>query len=212
VKSSRKSEATGFEADSLEQLNKILDHRPIILALAGPNGAGKTTFYHAHLKASALRFLNADEVSRELEIDAYEAARVISQLRHELVKQREGFVFETVFSDPVGDKLTFLKEAAESGYTVVLCFIGISGAEISKQRVAMRVSQGGHDVPSEKLVSRFPRTLANLKAAARELPHVLIFDNDDLRNPFRRVAVFAHGQQVWSAKPMPKWLGNLIER
>lgn len=212
MKSSRKSETPGFETESLERLNKILDDRPIILALAGPNGAGKTTFYNAHLKASALRFLNADEVSRELEIDAYEAASVISHLRHELVKQRESFVFETVFSDPVGHKLAFLKEAAQSGYTVVLCFIGVSGVETSEQRVAMRVSQGGHDVPSEKLASRFPRTLANLKAAVRELPHVLIFDNDDLQNPFRRVAIFAHGKQVWSANPMPKWLAHLIEK
>lgn len=44
----------------------------------------------------------------------------------------------------------------------------------------MRVSQGGQDVPTEKLVARFPRTLVNLRAALRELPHVLIFDHDDL--------------------------------
>jgi predicted ABC-type ATPase len=157
-----------------------------------------------------LRFLNADEFSRELEIDAYEAARVVAELRKELVRQRESFVFETVFSDPVGDKLAFLKAAAQSGYTVVLCFIGISGPEKSEERIAMRVSQGGHDVPSDKLISRFPRTLANLKASIRELPRVLIFDNDDLRTSFRRVAVFAHGRQVWSGKPMPKWLAALM--
>ena len=78
--------------------------------------------------------------------------------------------------------------------------------------VAFCVSQGGHDVPSEKLISRFPRTLSNLKAAVRELPYVLIFDNDDLRTPFRRVAVFTNGQPVWSAKPTPKWLAHLIEK
>ena len=91
----------------------------------------------------------------------------VDALRRELVKQRASFVFETVLSDPVGDKLNFLKEAAKVGYTVVLCFIGISGPGISEQRVAMRVSQGGHDVPNEKLIARFPRTLANLQAALR---------------------------------------------
>jgi predicted ABC-type ATPase len=112
-----------------------------------------------------LRFLNADEVARELEIDAYEASRIVTQLRQELVRQRESFVFETVFSDPVGDKLEFLKAAAQSGYTVVLCFIGVAGSETSEPRVAMRVSQGGHDVPFEKLVSCLPQTMANLQAA-----------------------------------------------
>jgi predicted ABC-type ATPase len=123
-----------------------------------------------------------------------------------MVRQRESYVLETVRSDPVGGKVGFLKTAAQSGYTVVLCFIGLSGPEISEQRVAMRVAQGGHDVPSGKLVSRFPRTLVNLRAAIRELPHVLIIDNDALRAPFRRVAVFEAGRMVWSARRMPRWL------
>jgi predicted ABC-type ATPase len=207
VKGRRKSEPPG----GLATLSRVLDQRPVLVALVGPNGAGKTTFFHSHLKPAGLRFLNADEVARELEIDAYEAAKVITQLRQELVRQREGFVFETVFSDPVGDKLGFLKEAAHSGYTVVICFIGIAGPETSEQRVAMRVSQGGHDVPSEKLVSRFPRTMANLKAAISQLPYVLIFDNDDLRIPFRRVAVFEKGRVEWSAEDIPLWSGDLVK-
>ena len=200
----------GGEADPLAAWGRILDQRPILIALAGPNGAGKTTFYHAHLPPAGLRFLNADEIARELEIDAYEAARVVTELRQELVRQRESFVLETVFSDPVGDKLSFLKTAAQSGFTVVLCFIGLSGPETSEQRVAMRVSQGGHDVSSEKLVSRYPRTLANLQEAIHELPHVIIFDNDDLAAPFRRAAVIESGRLLWSAGSTPKWLSKSL--
>jgi predicted ABC-type ATPase len=191
-------------------MSNPLDQRPVIVALAGPNGAGKTTFYHAHLQPAALRCLNADVLARELDLDPYTAARVADRLRRELVAQRESFVFETVFSDPVGDKLAFLKDAANAGYTVVLCFIGISGPPVSEERVAMRVSQGGHDVPTEKLTSRYPRTLANLQTAIRELPHVQIFDNDDLRTPFRRVAVFENGRQVSLNRPVPKWLLPLL--
>ena len=187
-----------------------LDQRPILVALAGPNGAGKTTFYHAHLQPAGLRFVNSDVLARELELDPYAAAKVADALRRELVKQRASFVFETVLSDPVGDKLNFLKEAAKVGYTVVLCFIGISGPGISEQRVAMRVSQGGHDVPNEKLIARFPRTLANLQAALRDLPHVWIFDNEDLRAPFRQVAVFQNGQRVILNRPMPRWLKTIL--
>jgi len=186
-----------------------LDRRPIIVALAGPNGAGKTTFYHAHLQPAALRFINADLLSHELDLDAEAAARVAEALRRQFVEQRESFVFETVFSDPVGDKLGFLKEAAKTGYMVMLCFIGISGPETSEERVAMRVSQGGHDVPADKLRARFPRTMANLKAAIRELPYVVIFDNDEFRTPFRKVAAFENGQMVFQ-ELLPKWLTALM--
>ncbi len=187
------------------------DQRPLVVALAGPNGAGKTTFYHAHLRPAGLRFVNADVLARELDLEPYAAAKVADALRRELVQQRESFVFETVFSDPVGEKLAFLKEAITAGYSVVLCFIGISGPKTSEQRVAMRVSQGGHDVPTDKLRSRYPRTLNNLKSAIRELPHVLIFDNDDLRTPFRRVAVFEQGRLVFRQTSLPRWLTKLLK-
>jgi len=177
-------------------MSSPLDQRPLLVAVAGPNGAGKTTFYHAHLKPCGLRFVNADALAHELDLEPYAAAQVAAALRRELVAQRESFAFETVFSDPVGDKLAFLQEAAQAGYTVVLCFIGLSGPELSEERVAMRVSQGGHDVPTEKLIARFPRTLANLHAAVHALPHVWVFANDDLRTPFRSVAVFEQGRSV----------------
>lgn len=187
-----------------------LDRRPIVVALAGPNGAGKTTFYHAHLKGAGFRLVNADVLARELDIAPYAAARAAARLRRQLLEQGESFVFETVFSDPVGDKLSFLKQAAASGYTVLLCFIGLSGPRVSEQRVAMRVSQGGHDVPAEKLIARFPRTLANLRTAIRELPFVFIFDNTDLRRPFRQVAVFESGYPRVVRRTVPTWLKPLL--
>ena len=203
--------AGGSSAESdADSWTQYLDQRPIVVALAGPNGAGKSTFFEAHLKSSGLRFLNADVLAKEMEVDAYDAARLVAALRIEFVRQRESFVFETVFSDPVGDKLAFLKQTAQSGYAVVLCFIGIADANTSEQRVAMRVSQGGHDVPTEKLIARFPRTLANLSAAIRELPSVLVFDNDDLRTPFRHVAVFANSRPFLLKRPVPSWLQSLL--
>jgi len=192
-------------------MSSPLDQRPLVVALAGSNGAGKTAFYHAHLKPCGLRFIDADVLAHELDLDPYAAAKAANALRRELVKQRESFVFETVFSDSVGDKLAFLKEAAKAGYTVVLCFIGLSSFEVAEERVAMRVSQGGHDVPTEKLIALFPRTLANLKAAIRELPHVFIIDHDDLQTPFRQVAIFEKGRQVSMQKPVPKWLRSLLK-
>ena len=74
----------------------------------------------------------------------------------------------------------------------------------------MRVSQGGHDVPTKKLMERFLRTLANLAAAIRELPCVLVFDNDDLRIPFRHVAVYENGRRTLLKEPIPRWLQALL--
>jgi predicted ABC-type ATPase len=74
----------------------------------------------------------------------------------------------------------------------------------------MRVMQGGHDVPREKLIARYPRILKNLKAAIRELPNVWVFDNNNLRNPFRLAAVCEQGRLVQLEKPIPKWLRSIL--
>lgn len=191
-------------------ITAALDRRPIVVALAGPNGAGKSTFYEAHLAGTGLHFINADLLSLSLTMEAYAAAEMANVLRRQLVDQRESFIFETVFSDPVGDKIQFLKEAEQSGYTVVLIFIGLARPEISDERVAMRVASGGHDVPSTKLYERFPRTLANLGRALAELANVWVYDHSDLTRGYRLVASREDGAKLTLHKPVPDWLRSIL--
>lgn len=181
------------------------DARPLIVAIAGSNGAGKSTFFHSHLAPAGLRFVNADDLARELSLDPYAAADLAGKIREELINQGESFVFETVLSDPAGEKVAILKDAAARGYTVVMVFIGVDSARTSEQRVSMRVMQGGHDIPTDKLKERYPRTIENLARAMRDLPHVLVFDNSDLAQPYRKVAEFRDGKAVSMHPPIPAW-------
>jgi predicted ABC-type ATPase len=199
-----------MNASQSRRLSSFLAQRPVLVALAGPNGAGKTTFYYANLERTGLKLVNADILAAELGIGAYGAAELASAIRHALIDRRESFVFETVFSDPAGDKLAFLKYAAGQGYQVMLCFIGSSTAEISEERVAVRVLQGGHDVPRQKIYERYPRVLANLRHALVELPLVWIFDNSDRDEPFQLIAVYERGEVVERLEPPPEWLRTLL--
>jgi predicted ABC-type ATPase len=72
------------------------------------------------------------------------------------------------------------------------------------------VLQGGHDVPSEKLTARFPRILENLRTALREVPHVWVFDNDDLRRLYRLVAVVEGGKVARVAETVPEWVREVL--
>lgn len=173
----------------------LLEPRPVVIAIAGSNGSGKSTFFHAHLSQCGYRFVNADDLAAELDLGPYEAADLAAGIRKELIAQRESFVFETVLSDPHGAKVAELHDVAQQGFHVVLIFIRIDSADTSKQRVSMRVMQGGHDVPDDKLETRFERTLSNLQRAIDSLPAVILFDNTDLSQPYRLDAVYQNGQE-----------------
>ncbi len=191
------------------RLSPFLQRRPIVVVLAGPNGAGKTTFFDANFAGTGLDFVNADDLSLSLETDPYAAAELADSIRRQLVRERASFIFETVFSDPVGDKIAFLKEAEESGYTVLLVFIGLSSPGLSEERVAIRVSQGGHDVPTDKIQQRYARTMANLRRALEGLQFVWVFDNSSLRTPYRLIAEMTEGN-LRTYEPVPQWFRSLL--
>ena len=185
---------------------------PILVMLAGPNGAGKSTFYEAHLASLALPFLNADHLARETGLDAYTAADTVASIRDLWIEERKSFVVETVFSDPVGEKVAVLERAAAIGFDVSLIYIGIDSCDLSRRRVQARVQAGGHDVPEEKLADRYIRSLQDLQRALASLPRVLIYDNSSFQTPYRFVAEFRLGNQVRSGKfAMPRWVEELVD-
>ena len=116
------------------------------------------------------------------------------------------FVTETVLSDPVGAKIAMLTDARGRGYDVWLFFIGISSAELSRARVRERVvSRQGHDVPTDKIQSRYGRTLANLPGAIAAASIAVLLDNDLAHSPYRFVALFESGSLVRSSGLAPDW-------
>jgi predicted ABC-type ATPase len=179
--------------------------------LAGPNGAGKSTYYDAFLADSPLPFLNADLLAAEMKIDSFEAARILDATRARMIEDRLGFITETVFSDPHGAKLTMLRDALAAGYDVTLYYIGIASPELSERRVEQRTAAGGHDVPREKLASRYERSLANLREAITFVPTVEVFDNSLVEDPYRHIATFDDGALAWrDSAALPTWTRGIV--
>ena len=179
--------------------------------LAGPNGAGKSTFYELYLSDSPLPFLNADLFAAEAGVDSFEAARILDATRDRMIEDRLGFITETVFSDPDGHKLGMLRKAIDAGYDVTLLYIGIASPQLSALRVEQRVGHGGHDVPRDRLASRFERSRANLKQAIAFVSSAEVFDNSDVEEPYRKIATFKSGKLHWrSVGALPKWCRGIV--
>jgi predicted ABC-type ATPase len=186
--------------------------------LAGPNGAGKSTFFEEYLAPLGLPFVNADRVAaalRAADADASadetdrRAFATAEALRDAFVESRLSFCTESVFSDPVGAKLALLDRAREHDYAILLVFIGLERVDLSVARVMQRAGRGGHDVADTKLHARFPRVLANLRAAVGAVDEAFLFDNSSSDVPFRLVLQYARGKVVRMHPPLPAWTRRL---
>ena len=179
---------------------------PVLHLVAGPNGAGKTTFYERVLgPATRLPFVNADQIARERwpadpARHAYDAAELARARRHELILERRSFVAETVFSHP--SKLDLIREAKFAGYLVYLHVILIP-EDLAVARVEVRLELGGHDVPEEKIRSRFRRLWQLVHQALGLVDEAELLDNSRAASPFRRIARYHRGRLVATDQPPP---------
>lgn len=187
---------------------------PLLLILAGPNGAGKTSFFTRYLQGLGLPFVNADVIARDIfgpqaEVRAMEAMHLADEERRRLLSLSKSFIMETVLSDTGGHKIGFFKECQAAGYRIMVHFIGISSAELSSDRVSIRVSQGGHSVPPSRIASRYPRTLENLVRLFDVANRLSLYDNSSFSNPYRLLATFEEGQLAALSESLPPWTERL---
>lgn len=154
--------------------------KPEIVVFAGPNGSGKSTF--TELLKPPIDYINADEIKKILKCSDLEAAQIAEQQREEHLANMDEFCFETVMSTDRNLKL--LQRAKEKGYFIRCYYILTSDPMINIARVRSRVIDGGHDVPSDKIISRYNRALDLVKdvIAFSDICH--IYDNSN-EEPFR---------------------------
>ena len=134
--------------------------------IAGCNGAGKTTASFTVLPEmlNCREFVNADEIAKGLspfnpEGVAIQAGRLMIDRIIHLLKEGETFAFETTLATRSYVKL--IQRAQRRGYFVTLLFFSLSSPEQAIARVAKRVSQGGHNIPTDVILRRYHAGLQN---------------------------------------------------
>lgn len=193
---------------------------PVFYLLAGPNGAGKSTLYRAavaeRLIPTELEFVNADlfeaaQLAQVVDPKARsEQARLwADQRRTMLLGAGRSFVSETVFSHP--SKLQLLADAQAAGFRTVLLVVCVDDAQQLVRRVAQRVREGGHAVPPERILARYPRTLAHLKGAVRLADLALLYDTSGAAiQPPRLVARCRRGLPPVVTGQLPAWAAGVL--
>jgi replicative DNA helicase len=168
-------------------------------------------------------YINPDDIAAELEGSYDErvaaAQQIADQRREVCIRERRSFSFETVMSHR--SKLDLLVRAKEAGFFVQLFFVGTDDPRTNVERVALRVAQGGHSVPDDRIIARWVRTMSNLPDAIRLVDQTFVFDNSAAglveaggpRLVFRRSIISGRNlRRSEQIPPVPDWVRHYILR
>lgn len=153
--------------------------RPRCIVIAGPNGAGKTTFAREFLtrEAGVIHFVNVDLIASGLsplrpELAARRAGRLVLAELNRLARARKDFAFESTLSGRT--YLGMLRRWKTAGYRIEMVFLLLPSVELALRRIAVRVRQGGHNVPRGDVIRRFGRSWNNFRTLYRPLADVWV--------------------------------------
>ncbi len=152
-----------------------------------------------------VNFLDFEEghlIFRETENQDYLAAVTADFIRHQLIKSRKSFSFETVMSHP--DKIQLVSQAKAIGYRTYLYYVATEDPQINISRVKQRVKMGGHPVREDKIINRYYRSLDLLHNAVQNTNRSYIFDNSSHEHIW--IAEITNGQMLeMKTDQMPQW-------
>ena len=178
--------------------------------VAGVNGAGKTTLYQMDPDLQCDYRVNADEILVELGGDWRNASDILSAGKQAVKKLKsyieDGVSFNQETTLCGNAILNNIANAKKEGYLIEVHYIGLSSVELAKERVAKRVSEGGHGVNASDIERRYEQSFVNLKKILPICNLVALYDNTE---EFRRFAIYKDGVLVRKSHKVPDWFEKI---
>lgn len=154
-------------------MNEKNNMKPTLLIFAGPNGSGKSTVTKLFKRYG--EYSNADDIVLATGMSNLKAAQIADSRRYELIEEHKDFTFETVLSSK--RKMELIKQAKDAGYFIKCVFVLTNNPNINIERVQSRVDKGGHDVPEDKIISRYYKSLKQIPELLSLCDIMHIYDN-----------------------------------
>ncbi|MGE5614048.1 MAG: zeta toxin family protein [Bacillota bacterium] len=188
-----------------------------LIFVVGPNGSGKSTIIVDFLLSPEIEYVCPDDFFKQIVFEGtieekYKIAmEQCKEYRYQAVEQGKNLIVETVGSTQ--GKIDFVKFARSKGYYIQSIIITTRSPEINLRRIAKRVKEGGHDVPPEKVISRYYRMM-NMLHTYIDLSHnVAVLDNSIDEQYPKHILIKINndmGNILLYSDNLPEWVDKYI--
>lgn len=204
-------------------METMLNDTKTAFIIAGPNGSGKTTFSISLLENTEIltgAHLNADIIAKAYMTDDdykdltplqvhLKVSELVENTIDDLIEEGSNIILETVFSSKY--KLDTYKKLKDADYFVNVVFVATNDPMINVLNVASRVKSGGHDVPIDKILSRYDKSIENVKRIAKDVDCLILIDNSVMnQSPIIYSALSKGNICLDNGKDKPEWIKGIL--
>ncbi|WP_341281119.1 zeta toxin family protein [Paenibacillus sp. FSL H8-0537] len=190
------------------------DQTPIMYVFAGNNGSGKSTIRNLIVDRIGISVnIDPDALARGLDSVNPESRKVSAgkeaiKLAKECIRNSRDFSVETTLAG--GNVIRLMNAAKANGFRVTMFYVGLGDYHLNLERVAVRVKNGGHHIPSDDIIRRHQTSIQNLLSNLHLLDHLIVIDNS--LSEGRIILEVDDGSITFCSDAVPSWIECIIQR
>jgi predicted ABC-type ATPase/predicted nucleic acid-binding Zn-ribbon protein len=196
----------------ISQKHLTSENKPTMTVFAGTNGAGKSELTNILKHQNPeVEIIDADAIARKMNPKNpakanIEAGRETIRRVKECIEKKRDFSIETTLGGR--NVLRQMEMAKKAGFHINLYYVGLANVELHIDRVAQRVSKGGHDIPEADIRRRYESSMKNLPTAMRLAHHSFIFDNTEV---YKIKLEAENGLTRYQDPNLPNWVKDVVK-
>lgn len=184
---------------------------PIMYIFAGNNGSGKSTIRNLIVDRLGISVnIDPDALARGIDPKHPERHRVSAgkeaiQLARNCIRYRWDFSIETTLSG--GNAIRLMRDAKAKGFEISMFYVGLGDYHLNIERVANRVKNGGHHIPTEDIIRRHHTSLQNLLSHLHLIDNLIVIDNSS--DDGKITLIINSGSVTHRADSIPPWIEQI---
>ncbi|MFE0396471.1 zeta toxin family protein [Paenibacillus lactis] len=190
------------------------EYSTVMVVFAGNNGSGKSTIRNLIVDRLGISVnIDPDALARSIDSDHPDRRKVSAgkeaiKLARDCIHHKRDFSVETTLAG--GNAIRLIREAKANGFEVMMFYVGLNDVRLNIERVAARVRNGGHHIPTEDIIRRQTTSMQNLLTHIHLIYHLIVIDNSEVSGKI--VMQAEHSILKYQAESLPKWVHKIKDQ